>query len=117
MLVGASRTAGDLLHNCRALGFIEPLESTGLQIVQSEVDLLTRTLKCRNDYNCADIAVYNCSIKMLLDNIRDFLVCHYALTSREDTPYWKDVKYNIRIPESLVPKLMFARANIPAWGM
>jgi tryptophan halogenase len=107
------------VKNCVGIGlssgFIEPLESTGLQIVQSEVDLLTRTLKGRNDYNCADIAVYNQSITQLLDNIRDFLICHYALTSREDTPYWKDVKYNTRIPDSLTDKLMFARSNMPAW--
>ena len=104
------------VKNCVGIGlssgFIEPLESTGLQIVQSEVDLLARTLKDRNDYNCADVAVYNKSITLLLDNIRDFLICHYALTSREDTPYWKDVKYKTEIPETLVNKLMFARANM-----
>ena len=108
------------VKNCVGIGlssgFIEPLESTGLQIVQSEVDLLTRTLKQRNDYNCADMAVYNQSITQFLDNIRDFLICHYALTSREDTPYWKDVKYETRLPESLVKKLAFARVNMPAWA-
>lgn len=108
------------VKNCVGIGlssgFIEPLESTGLQIVQSEVNLLTLTLKGRNDYNCADVAVFNKSVTKLLDNIRDFLVCHFALTSREDTPYWKDVKYNTRIPESLADKLMIARATMPAWG-
>ena len=95
-------------------GFIEPLESTGIQIFQSEVHLLTEVLKGRNDYNVADIAAYNKSITMFLELIRDFLVCHYALTSREDTPYWKDVKYNTKIPESVVVKLINARATMPA---
>ena len=108
------------VKNCIGIGlssgFIEPLESTGLQIVQSEVDLLTRTLKGRNDYHVADVAVYNQAITQLLDNIKDFLICHYALTSREDTPYWKDVKYNTRLPESLVRKLSMARVNMPAWA-
>jgi hypothetical protein len=47
--------------------------------------------------------------------IRDFLVCHYALTTREDTPYWKDVKYNTKIPESVTEKLIMARASMPTW--
>ena len=108
------------VKNCVAIGlssgFIEPLESTGLQIVQSQVVLLTETIKGSNDYNCADMAVYNASISRLLDVIRDFIVCHYALTGREDTQYWKDVKYTTRISDELVQKLMFARANMPARG-
>jgi tryptophan halogenase len=106
------------VNNCVAIGlssgFIEPLESTGLQIVQGEIDLLTRTLKNENDYNCADIAVFNSCVTKLIDNIRDFLVCHYALTSREDTPYWHDVKYNTKIPDSLTEKLITARSIIPS---
>ena len=108
------------VKNCVGIGlsagFIEPLESTGLQIVQSQVHLLTETLKGRNDYNCVDMAVYNSSITRLLDNIRDFIVCHYALTTRDDTPYWRDVKYNTKLTNQLVEKLMFARLNMPAWG-
>lgn len=107
------------VKNCVAIGlssgFIEPLESTGIQIFQSEVHLLTEILKGRNDYNNADIATYNTSITKFLELIRDFLVCHYALTSREDTPYWKDVKYNTKIPESVIEKLINARANMPSW--
>jgi tryptophan halogenase len=108
------------VKNCIAIGlsagFIEPLESTGIQIVHSAVHLLTTILKGKNDYNCADVAVYNKSMTSLLELIRDFLVCHYALTGREDTPYWKDVKYNTQIPESLVDKLILARMGTPSRG-
>lgn len=108
------------VKNCVAIGlsagFIEPLESTGLQIVQSQIHLLTETLKGRNDYNCMDVAIYNNSITNLLNSIRDFIVCHYALTSREDTPYWKDVKYNTKLSDQVIEKLTIARAVMPAWG-
>ena len=108
------------VKNCVAIGlssgFIEPLESTGIQIFQSEVHLLTEVLKGRNDYNNADLDAYNASITKFLVLIRDFLVCHYALTSREDTPYWKDVKYNTKIPETVTEKLINARVNMPAWN-
>ena len=108
------------VKNCVGIGlssgFIEPLESTGIQIVHSAAHLLTTILKGRNDYTCADVAVYNSSITQLLELIRDFLVCHYALTRREDTPYWRDVKYTTKIPEALVDKLISARVNMPARG-
>lgn len=108
------------VKNCIAIGlssaFIEPLESTGLQIVQGEIDLLTRTLKRRNDYNCADVAVFNSSVTKLVENIRDFLICHYALTEREDTEYWRDVKYSTKIPDSLTEKLIIARSTMPAFS-
>lgn len=108
------------VKNCVAIGlsagFVEPLESTGLQIVQSQVHLLGETLRETNDYNGVDMAIYNSNICDLLDSIRDFLVCHYALTSREDTPYWRDVKYNTRLSDALVDKLALARSMIPAAG-
>jgi len=108
------------VKNCVAIGlsagFVEPLESTGLQIVQSQMHLLTDTIKSKNDYSCTDVAIYNRSIRNLLDSIRDFLVTHYALTDREDTPYWREVKYNTKLSDSLVQKLTLARNQMPAPG-
>ena len=108
------------VRNCVGIGlssgFVEPLESTGIQIVQGEIDLLARILQARNDYNCGDVAVYNTSVTRLMEVIRDFLICHYALTNRKDTPYWRDVKFNTKMPASLVEKLMMARGAMPAKG-
>lgn len=105
------------VKNCVAIGlsggFVEPLESTGLQIVQGQVDLLMQILRRENDYSSADVKTYNDSVTRLYEIIRDFLVCHYALTSREDTPYWKDVKYNTIISDTLSEKLQIARSNMP----
>lgn len=105
------------VKNCIAIGlsggFVEPLESTGLQIVQGQVDLLMQILKVNNDYTIGDVKVYNDSVTRLYEIIRDFLVCHYALTSREDTPYWRDVKYETKIPDTLSNKLQIARMNMP----
>lgn len=105
------------VKNCVAVGlsagFIEPLESTGLFIVQGAVQVLTNVLMANNGYNAADQKVYNDSVTRLLEIIRDFLVCHYALTEREDSPYWKDVKYTTRISDTLSEKLQFARLAMP----
>jgi len=105
------------VKNCIAIGlsggFVEPLESTGLQIVQGQVDLLMQILRKEDDYSVGDVKTYNDSVTRLYEIIRDFLVCHYALTSREDTPYWRDVKYETKIPDTLSNKLQIARTNMP----
>lgn len=105
------------VRNCVALGlsagFIEPLESTGIQTVQGPLDLLTHTLRAKGGFSAGDVAVYNHSVTQLFELIRDFLVAHYALTAREDTPYWRDVKYATRVPDRLSHKLQLARAKMP----
>ena len=105
------------VNNCVAIGlsagFIEPLESTGLQIFQGAIQLLTNILKKDSDYHACDVKTYNDSITRLLEIIRDFLTCHYALTEREDTPYWHDVKYKTEISDTLSEKLQFARLAMP----
>lgn len=104
------------VKNCVAVGlsagFTEPLESTAIQTVQGALDVLTETLRTGS---CAasDVAVFNRSVTQLFEIIRDFLVTHYALTDREDTSYWREVKYETVIPDSLADKLALARAKMP----
>lgn len=57
--------------------------------------------------------MYNFSMTSLFEHIRDFLVCHYALTSREDSPYWVDISNNTKISDALREKLLLARAVLP----
>lgn len=111
------RTRRMWVKNCIGIGlssgFVEPLESTALFAVQHQVETLAQTLVGRNDYNVADVSIYNRVQDDLYTGIRDFLVAHYALTSREDTPYWKDVKYATKIPDSLTSLLRYARMTLP----
>lgn len=103
--------------NCVAIGlsagFIEPLESTGIQISQLGVELLTRILKDSNRYGNTERKIYNYSMSSLFDHVRDFLVIHYALSSRDDTAYWRDVQDKTEISDSLREKLMLARVVLP----
>lgn len=110
------RTARCWVRNCIGIGlssgFVEPLESTALFTVQLQVESLARTLQGRNDYNAGDVAVYNRIHDDLYTGIRDFLIAHYVLTEREDTPYWRDVKYATRVPDSLADLLRLARLTL-----
>ena len=104
-------------RNCVAIGlaagFIEPLESTGIHISQSGIELLTRMLKYNAEYGIAEQDIYNSSMNSLFEHIRDFLVCHYALTSRDDSEYWKDIRQTAKVSDALRKKLMLARAVFP----
>ena len=106
------------VKNCVAVGlssgFIEPLESTGLFIVQLQVETLGHILGGNEGIvNQADVGIFNKAVTDLYEGVRDFLVCHYALTSRQDTPYWQDIMNEMKIPDSLVVLLRFARLTIP----
>ncbi|MEO0576065.1 MAG: tryptophan halogenase family protein [Pseudomonadota bacterium] len=101
-------------RNCVAIGlaagFMEPLESTGLFAVQLQAETLARMLaNGRNDYNVGDVTMYNTIVTEFFENVRDFLCAHYMLTSREDTPYWRDVKYGMKVSDRLAEILRYAR--------
>ena len=102
------------VNNCVAIGlaagFLEPLESTGLFAVQLQAETLARMLQGgRNDYNVGDTTMYNRIVTEFFENVRDFLCAHYMLTSREDTPYWRDVKYAMKVSDRLAEILRYAR--------
>jgi tryptophan halogenase len=45
--------------------------------------------------------------------IRDFIVLHYAIAKRNDTDFWKAVKHEASIPDTLKPKLDFFAHSLP----
>ena len=91
---------------------LEPLESTALFSVQLQAETLAQTLKGRYQYNAADVAIYNRIQDDLYNGIRDFLIAHYVLTERDDTPYWRDVKFGTEVPDSLADLLRIARMTL-----
>lgn len=49
----------------------------------------------------------------MMEEARDFIAAHYALTQREDTPFWAAVKYETEIPDSLAAFLAASRLALP----
>ena len=81
------------VNNVVAVGlsaaFIEPLESTGLVTVYEFAINLCRGLR-RGHYSQWDIDEYNGACIDHFDYLAQFVSMHYALSHRDDTPYWKD---------------------------
>lgn len=81
-------------------GFIEPLEATALHLVLHTVTNFITKFK-QGDFLPTDVTEFNQNMSQRYQGIRDYIVCHYKLNSRNDTAYWHDVKYNIKVSDNL----------------
>jgi tryptophan halogenase len=94
------------LRNCvsvgLASGFVEPLESTGIHLIQKAVKLLIKYLPDRG-FSGALRGAYNGEMSDLYDEVRDFIVLHYWLAQR-DEPFWRDAR-NVPLPDTLREKI------------
>ena len=95
------------VKNCIALGlssgFMEPLESTSIHLIQRSIIRLMRMLPFA-EISQKDVDEFNGQTEMEMDQIRDFLILHYCVTERRDSDFWKYCT-SMDIPDSLKHKI------------
>ena len=92
--------------NCVAIGlsagFMEPLESTSIHLVQSAVDRLLKMLPGDRIAD-VDVAEYNRQTRFEWEAIRDFLILHYHRNARDEA-FWRDCA-SMAIPDRLADRI------------
>ena len=91
-----------------ASGFMEPLESTSIHMIQSAMARLLTLFPSRHD-NAAAQAAYNRQTHFEYDRIRDLLMLHYHATQREGA-FWQACR-SAPLPETLAEKLWQFRSG------
>ena len=92
-----------------ACGFIEPLESTSIHLVQMGIAHLL-TLFPSAGFAAADRDQYNRMMDQEYEWVRDFIILHYKATERTDTPFWRYCK-DMEIPPSLQMRMDLFRSH------
>ncbi|WP_331351927.1 tryptophan halogenase family protein [Cellvibrio sp. UBA7671] len=93
--------------NCYALGlasgFLEPLESTSISLIQTGITHLL-TFFPDMSFDQAMINEVNRRHQHEMERIRDFIILHYKLTQRDDTEFWRYCQA-MEVPPSLQHKM------------
>jgi tryptophan halogenase len=101
--------AGNVVALGLAAGFLEPLESTSIHLVQTSLERLIELFPTRR-IDPAQRDRFNALTRQEWVRVRDFVIAHYHLNQREDSPFWRHMR-GISVPDSLAEVLELWRSR------
>ena len=90
-------------------GFLEPLESTSIHLIQTGVHRLLAMFPSTG-FSQADIDEYNRQARTEYEDVRDFIIAHYKVTRRTGDPFWDHVR-TMDVPDTLSERLELFRSS------
>ena len=107
----AGRRRESWKKNCVAIGlaagFMEPLESQSIHLIQAGISRLVAMFPDRN-HSQSEVDRYNRRMRFEYETIRDFIVLHYNATQRDDSDYWNYLR-TMKVSEYLADKIAVFR--------
>ena len=110
------RTERCWVENCLAIGlasgFVEPLESTAIYIIEMQIRWFLESFPDKG-VNPLLAKRYNRWMDDLYEEIVNFIIMHYRTSNRDDTAFWRTVRHDTPIPEKLAEDLETWRYCLP----
>jgi tryptophan 7-halogenase len=111
----AGKRSRQWIGNCVSIGlsagFLEPLESTSIHLIQLGITHLIELLPDRA-WDPADAEEFNRLMALEYERVRDFIILHYCATERSDTSFWNYCR-EMSVPDSLQYRIeMFRERGI-----
>jgi tryptophan halogenase len=94
-------------------GFVEPLESTSIHLFMSAATRLIQQFPF-GPITPAQRARFNRMADAEIDGVRDFVILHYKLTERNDSPFWRRMR-TMAIPDTLAERIALFAERAEAW--
>ncbi|KQQ32342.1 tryptophan halogenase [Duganella sp. Leaf126] len=91
--------AGNVIGLGLASGFLEPIESTSIHLIQRTIVRLLQLFPGAG-IRPAMVEEFNSQAAEDIRTIRDFIILHYKVTERDDTPYWRAAR-DMAVPDAL----------------
>jgi tryptophan 7-halogenase len=96
-------------------GFVEPLESTSIHLVMTGVSRLIHYFPF-GGITRSFVDQYNDDVQSEWESVRDFIILHYNVTDRDDTPFWRYCR-TMELPELLARRIQMFRDRAHAWRL
>jgi tryptophan halogenase len=94
-------------------GFVEPLESTSIHLIMTGISRLVHYFPF-GGITQSFVDQYNDDIRLEAEGVRDFIILHYHVTNRDDTPFWQYCR-NMQVPDTLARRIRMFRDRAHAW--